>query len=138
MAAARGQEDRILHGLRPQFHGPDAVTLQALQNLRCDRIRPCGEADGRDRAAVCRPPRRFQIAQLLRFRDGRKTSAVEGELIGSLLRRVFCQTVQLLQRFFRRGAGDLMLVAEDAGMRAAEMRNENGINPVSGAHDRIL
>ena len=134
VAAGSGAEDGIVEGLGAEFYGADAEGDQASEGLAVDGVGAGGEADGAYLAPV---ERGFGGGEELGLAGGGQAgegAAVEGDFPGAFRARggeALADEGGDFRPAGRSGdAGDGGLVAEDAPVGTAVMRDEDGDDAV--------
>ena len=136
MAPPAAPEDFIAHGLRAELYGFHTVTAQSRQFFLRYGIRPCRYAKRRYGAGLPRRNRRGKELLLLGFGHGSKAAAVKRQLISAARRYRRYGGAHRFRRSRKQAAGDALLVAENAVIRAACMRDKYGENASARRHSR--
>ena len=125
--------DDVVHGLGPQLHGGHAIAFQHFQLVRVHRVGPGGQADGGQGPAGQKGRGGLKQLPLQSGAHRRETASVKGKFQTGLTRRphLFQRGSHLGPGCGQGAAGDALLVTEDAFVRAAPVRHEDGDDPRS-------
>ena len=126
-------QNRVVHGLAPQFHRADTAPPQTLQRLRRNGVGPGRNPDRRNGSRLKKWPNGVQQFLLLFRGNGRKAAAVKGRLRSLPGQgQGFGQQPRHIRRHYRAAAaGNGSLVTEDALMGAAPVGYKNGENTIA-------